>query len=151
MAWIRLTVNDLQVQLLAAQLLVLRSAACGSGVADPLPPLLQMVVDQVRSAVANGGTSFPSCDPEKIPSELRGEACALVLEALQARIPALKLSADQVRAAQNAREKLLRVERGELRVSGPSDPAYHLVSGRSTFLCLQRRLLRVNGKVLGGL
>ncbi|MDR3117375.1 MAG: hypothetical protein LBT98_02285 [Puniceicoccales bacterium] len=148
--WIELTAKDMETVLSAAQLGLLRSAVLGPGERDPLPGVLDGVVRRVRSAVAASGKFLLSAEEEKIPKELAADGCALALERLQTRIPPLRLSPDQVRAADNARRNLLRIGRGEGTVSRPAHPGLHL-SGAGTFLCLHRRRSRLGSELLEGL
>ncbi|MDR2576729.1 MAG: hypothetical protein LBC42_01625 [Puniceicoccales bacterium] len=149
--WVHLTEKDLQAHMLPAQLQLLRTVAPLVGGEDPLRTLLREVVAQIRAAVRNGKNGVLSGDVEKIPEELLADASALVLEALQSRLIALKLSPDQVRAAERARDTLLRIGRGEIAVSRPLDPAYHLSGGGSHLVCLHQRLPRIGAVALRGL
>jgi hypothetical protein len=149
--WIRLGEKDLETHMMRAQLGVLHGAVLGPNERDPLPELLEAVTWQVRTAVGASGRNLLSSDGEKIPGELRADACALVLEKLQSRIPALRLTPDQVRAADQARQRLRSVEKGEVAVSRPADPAFHLSGGRATMVCLRGRLPQVAATSLGGL
>jgi hypothetical protein len=147
--WTELTAKDMEVALLPAQLAVLRSAAIGPDGKDPLPELIGGVVRQVRAAVGSSGRFLLSAGAGKIPAELLPDARALVVERLQTRIPALRLTADQVRAAENAREMLRSVARAEVAVGRPADPAWNVTA--KGFLCLNRRRPRVVADSLEGL
>ncbi|MDR0340387.1 MAG: hypothetical protein LBH53_02385 [Puniceicoccales bacterium] len=121
--WKKLRVKDLEDHMVPDQLKNLLEAAAGRDGTDPLPKLLESVLAQVRAAIRTGRTAPLSADGEKVPEELWSDGCALLLEKLQGRLPALRLTADQVRAAETARLRLRRVERGELQVSCPTDPS----------------------------
>jgi hypothetical protein len=111
--------------------------------------LAQSVISQVRSAVRSGKKVPQSATADAIPEELWSDACALLLEKLQGRLPALRLSADQVRAADVARQKLRSVARGEVALTMPSDPAPgHMIA---PVRCLGFRRKRVKSSSLGGL
>jgi hypothetical protein len=148
--WMELTAKDMEVALLPAQLAVLRSAAFGPEGRDPLPELIGGVVRQIRTAVGSSGKFLLSIDWRKIPVELLPDARSLAVERLQTRIPPLRLTADQVRAAENARQVLRSVALAEVAVSRPADPAWHLSNGKG-FLCLHRRRQRVEADTLEGL
>jgi hypothetical protein len=146
--WKKLRVEDLEDHMAADQLKNLLEATGGRDGADPLPKLLESVLAQVRAAVRTGRTAPLSADGEKVPEELWSDSCALLMEKLQGRLPALRLTADQVRAAETARLRLRRVERGELQVSYPTDPA---PSVGIPIRCLHFRHDPIRGCQLGGL
>jgi hypothetical protein len=149
--WIGLRPEDLEIHMQGAQLRALRETVLGPNERDPLPELLAGVTAQVRSAVASARGALLSRDLGKIPSELRDDACALVLERLQSRIPALRLTADQVRAADNARRQLRNVADGKVALVRPSDPAFHLAESRTAMVCIHGRRRRVGAPSLEGL
>jgi hypothetical protein len=147
--WIRLRAEDLDVQLAPDQLQGILEAAAGRQGEDPLPRLVESIVAQIRAAVRSGKTVPLSADSQSVPEELWSDGCALLLERLQGRLPALRLSADQVRAADGARQRLRRVERGELQVSRPADPLPS--SSPVRIRCLHRRLHQLEFTELEGL
>ncbi|MDR2664644.1 MAG: hypothetical protein LBB14_03975 [Puniceicoccales bacterium] len=146
--WKKLQVKDLEDHMVPDQLDNLLEAAAGRGGENPLPKLLESVLAQVRAAVRTGRTAPLSADAEKVPEELWSDACALLLEKLQGRLPALRLTADQVRAAETARLRLRRVERGELQVSCPTDP---VPLPGNPVRCLRYRPCPIRSGQLGGL
>jgi hypothetical protein len=151
-SWIELTPRDLELTLLAAQLRALRTLVLGPGEEDPLPALIAGVTARVRSAVASSGKYLLSSEAGKIPGELRSDGCILAVERLQTRIPSLRLSPDQVRAAEDARRQLRKIERGEVAVSLPQNPALHLASARSSGIrCVHQRIEPIGAAQLGGL
>ena len=148
--WITLTAEDLPTYLLAAQVRLLRTVE-GSKM-DPIPALLQDVIGRIRADISASGKWPLSANASTIPAELRGAACALILEALQGRIPALRLTDDQKRSADQARELLRRIAKGEQPVSRP-----HKMAQVSEFMaggglrCVQARAHRTTAEALGGL
>ncbi|MFA5258175.1 MAG: hypothetical protein WC360_08490, partial [Opitutales bacterium] len=97
--------------------------ALGAEQDDPFPAIIADVAQRVRAEVRanNGNTLDPPAGT--VPPELRGAAIALIIEAAQARLPSLALSADQARLANAARALLKRVAAGDVGISpGESAP-----------------------------
>ncbi len=90
--WIKIKPEDVKVYLHPAQVEALRRFG------DPLPAIIKDITAVIR---AKSGRSV--ADVEMIPAEYKSAACHLVIEALQSRIPMMRLTADQVRNANNAR------------------------------------------------
>lgn len=86
----KITIEDIGVYLSPMQLTALRQHG------DPLPTIIADITAWVRSEIQS----------DDIP---RTATCHLIIEALQSRIPTLKLSDDQVRNANNARLHLKKV------------------------------------------
>jgi hypothetical protein len=150
--WMPLTPNRLETYLMAWQIRLLRTAVLGAGESDPLPHLIADVTRRVRQAIGSNSKNRLSDDPHLIPVELHPAACALALEALQGRIPPLRLSQEQQKAADVAREQLRAVAHGEIRVSLPRHPAEEGEYGNSpSMLCLRARRQRVTACALSGL
>ena len=120
--WSALTLADVQPALAAAQLTVLRQRSLGEGQSDPLPALLADITARVRAEIRAGRKNQLERDASLLPPELKLAAIHLALEALQTRLPTLGLSADQVRLANDARQLLGRVARGEMALSSPMEP-----------------------------
>jgi hypothetical protein len=149
--WIYLTPKDLDVYLMAEQVTLLQTVVLGTGEKNPLPFIICDVVRRIRRDISSG--RHPLSDDEfRIPAELNGVACALVLEVLQGRIPMLKLSPDQQHAADDARNQLARIAAGEIGVSFPLHISRKDPYGRNlSILCVHRRTPRVDTKSLEGL
>lgn len=76
--------------------------------------IIRDVTKRVRSEVLSYRKNILPDDPYYLPIETQGVACALVIEALQSRIPGLKLSESQKRNTDHARCYLKRIARGEV-------------------------------------
>jgi hypothetical protein len=74
---------------------------------DPLIPIVADVCAWVVSFVPEPWRRPPST--QSVPIATKRLACALIVEALQSRVPEWRLSEDQVRNAQTARETLVRM------------------------------------------
>ncbi len=120
--WIQIEADDLNDYLAGFQVKALREKALASGQDDPLPEIITDVAGQIRLEIQGSGCNQLSRTAYALPPELKRHACALIIEAAQGRLPVLKLTDDQIRAADNARSYLRRVARGEVPVSGPEDP-----------------------------
>lgn len=88
---------------------------------DPLDEIISDIIAWIRSEVQTNPHNNISDNPNLIPLELKTATCHLVIEALQSRIPSLKLSDDQIRNALNARRLLKRVASSEMAIT-PLNP-----------------------------
>jgi len=100
---------------------------------DPLEEIINDVVAWVRCEVQSNPHNIISQKPGFIPLELKAATCHLIIEALQSRIPSLKLSDDQIRNAQNARSLLKRVASAEMAIA-PSNVGHITVVHSRPFL-----------------
>lgn len=121
-AWIQITIEDLEDYLLAAQIAAIRTAALSDGQDDPVEQAIIDVTQEIRTYVANCDGNDLSANTAAIPPVLKRHACYLVLEAAQMRIPALELTDNQVRMANNARSLLTKVSECKFDVETPDDP-----------------------------
>ncbi|MGA2052304.1 MAG: hypothetical protein ABSH19_03225 [Opitutales bacterium] len=152
MPWLPLTSADIFACLVAAQIETLRSRALAPGQPDPLPTLLADITARVRAEVRTFRRNRLDCDPTLLPPELKLAASHLALEALQARLPNLALTSDQILLAENARKLLERVANGEIAVSKPDHPEGPLAATVWYGLeVLRRRPLSATGRRLAGL
>lgn len=106
--WITLTPEDITHYLASPQLQALRQFS------DPLLEIIADIIAKVRSEISAFPANALSHDRNCIPKALRSDACHLIIEALQSRIPTLKLTPDQIRNANNARTYLKRIAKGEI-------------------------------------
>ena len=90
--WTNITTESIGIYLSPIQLAALRQHG------DPLQYIINDIVAWVRSEI-----QCHNDDPTTVPLSLKTATCHLVIEALQSRIPTLKLTEDQVRNANNAR------------------------------------------------
>lgn len=120
--WIVITVDDLNAYLVAAQVAALRTAALGSGQADPFTVALPDIAARIRTEIQGCRSNEVSATPNSIPPELKSYACHLMLEAMQTRIPGLHLTAEQKTQANEARKYLARIASCEVPISQPGDP-----------------------------
>jgi hypothetical protein len=140
--WITITTDDVRDYLADEQLQALRTQALGTDQADPLPAIISDVAALVRARVAANASNTLDATAERIPPELRGAACALVVEAAQGRLPGLGLTADQVRMANAARTLLRHVAEGKVAIEAPEgsgDEGDSVQVSRQGFVLLGRR------------
>jgi hypothetical protein len=151
--WITLDVDDLAAYLNAPQLAALKSNSLQSGQSDPVTDIIDEVSAGIRLEIATCGTNTLSATASSIPPELKAEAAALIIEAAQTRLSiALELSADQVRAANNARKKLERIARCDLKVSTPATPETTETAQQSTGISIVKsRTQRASPTAMNGL
>jgi hypothetical protein len=120
-AWLTIKIDDLYAYLAAAQIDALRKCALAKNQGDPVAEVIRDISLKIRAQVASGRKNTLSQQPYAIPPELKSEACILILEVAQTRIPGLKLTADQIRLADQARLQLQRVAAGEVMITVPDD------------------------------
>jgi hypothetical protein len=118
--WTSISSADVYDYLAAEQAAALQSEALGTGQSDPLPRLIADVVSRVRAEVRAHGSNVVDAATGTVPPELRGAAMALIVEAAQARLPSLDMTADQIRLANAARALLKRVADGDVAVAAGS-------------------------------
>jgi hypothetical protein len=126
MSWSPLTSADVLACLAAAQADALRQRALSPGQGDPLAAIIADVTARVRAEVRGNRRNRVERDETLLPPELKLAAVYLALEALQARLPNLALSPDQVRLMGEARMLLARVARGEVPITVPAQPESEL-------------------------
>jgi len=121
--WKSISKQDLYDYLAAEQTDALGDEALGDGQENPLVAIIADVTQRVRAEIRanNGNILDPAADT--LPPELRGAAIALIVEAAQARLPSLALSADQTRLANAARALLKRVAAGDVGISPGGVPS----------------------------
>jgi hypothetical protein len=150
--WITLQTSDLYDYLGVTQLNALKNLELAGEHTKPIDEIVDDVTSRIRAEISGNKNNLLSADRTKIPQELKCFACYLVLECAQTRLPALKLTADQIRLASDAKEYLKRIAQGEIPISMPEDPI--VTSDFSTnFGCdvVHSRPRRVSGKTLKGL
>jgi hypothetical protein len=117
-AWVTITADDLRDYLVAAQVTALRTAALGSGQADPFTRTMQDRCNYVRNRISNRISI--SATAYAVPPELRTQTCMLIIEAMQPRL-LLPLSKDQTTAIARAYDDLKIAGTKELPISTPDD------------------------------
>lgn len=121
MNWITPGISDLDTYLAAPQREALQTQALAPGQSDPVAAILGNVVEQVRAQL-RGSRQPVSATTGTVPPELVPSVAALTIERAQSRLPSLVLTADQKRAADQARELLALAGQGKLQLTRPDDP-----------------------------
>jgi hypothetical protein len=120
--WIVIQETDLNDYLVGAQATALKTAALAAGQENTWTTIMTDVVNRIRSEMRSSPRNVVSETPLTIPPDLKSTAMVLIVEALQRRIPSLKLSESQKDAADQARDYLKRIARGEVVITAPPDP-----------------------------
>ncbi len=151
-AWITLLPVDLNDYLAAAQVDAIRTKALAIGQSDPLVEIITDVTRRIRTEIRGCPSNRVSATDEAVPPELKSTAIALIVEAAQTRLPGLKLSEGQKRAADHGRSYLLRIARCEVPVSAPDNPQEPPTEQRGGRIeVVASRSNPLSGKSLGGL
>ncbi|MDR1255769.1 MAG: hypothetical protein LBJ94_02500 [Puniceicoccales bacterium] len=122
-SWIEITVDDLYDYLVSSQVDILRKRILAPGQEDPLGDIIKDVTARVRAEISGNQRNVLSANKLEVPQNLKSAACYLILECAQTRIPALRLTGDQIRLADDAREYLRRIAQGEVPVEVPDQAA----------------------------
>ena len=125
--WVVITVNDLYPFLVAPQLNALRTAALATGQNDPFTDLLPIQAGRVRDYIVSNPRNRLSATANSVPpGTCVWCLCWLMIEALQVRIPSLKLTEDQKKEISNAKNELEKIRRAvannQLLIPQPDDP-----------------------------
>jgi hypothetical protein len=121
-SWITLSLADLNNYLVGAQVTALNSSALAAGQSDRFTSIMTDMVNRIRVKIEGCPRNYISATPLTIPPELKWCACYLIIEAMQAAVPGLKLTDDQRNQIAKANEQLTRIADCKEVVSVPPDP-----------------------------
>jgi len=120
MAWQTISTDNVKTRLAGAEVAALQTAALAEGQSDPLPEIVQTVVDEVRGYIAAGGFSLGAAGT--LPSKLVSAALAIVRYRVCTRLPVKSLLTEQRVRENDAAVRLLeRVADGKFMVEDPVD------------------------------
>jgi hypothetical protein len=121
MNWLSITPSDLEESKVAALVNALRTAALGAEQEDPVPGLIQGVVDRIRAEVAACDRNRVDADLTTIPKGLRLLAHRMILASAKNRLE-IPLTQDERTQARSDERYLERISRCELPVETPDSP-----------------------------
>jgi hypothetical protein len=121
-AWITLQLSDLNDYLVGAQVTALNTTALAAGQSDRFTKTMTDMVNRIRVKIEGCPRNHISATPLTIPPELKWVACYLIIEAMQAGVPGLKLTDEQRNQISRANEQLIRIADCKDVVSLPDDP-----------------------------
>jgi hypothetical protein len=119
-AWIVITASDLNDYSVAAKVSALRTAALAGGQTDPFDRVMPDVVATMRAQI--GLNNEVSATANSLPPEVKTHGCWLVIAALQARLPGLKLTDEEKEMVKEARRYMEKIAAGDIRVTEPTNP-----------------------------
>ena len=119
--WITIIVTDLEDYVVAAQLNALRNAALGDSQEDPFAEIMPAVTSRIRAEIQGCVSNKVSSVANSVPPSLKAEACYLILERMQTRIPSLRLTDDQKELIKDARSYLKRISECKIPIEQPDD------------------------------
>jgi len=150
--WITISPETVYDYLAAPQVEVLRHSALARQQEDPLPALIRDICEQMRAEISAWPSNHLDRTAHTIPPPLKASACWLIIEAAQTRIPGLKATEDQIRLAEEARQRLRRIAQGELPIGQPdsvdNSGTYQRPGARIELL--HHRKARATGQTLRG-
>ncbi|MDR2377399.1 MAG: hypothetical protein LBD54_01440 [Puniceicoccales bacterium] len=117
--WITISPETVYDYLAAPQVEVLRHSTLAQQQTDPLPEIIRDICEQMRAEISAQPQNRLDRTAHTIPPHLKATACWLIIEAAQTRIPGLKATEDQIRLAEQARQRLQRIAQGELPLGQP--------------------------------
>lgn len=119
-SWITISTETVYDYLAAPQVEVLRRSVLANRQEDPLQAIIHDICEQMRAEISGNPHNRLDSTPYTIPPHLKATACWLIIEAAQTRIPGLKATEDQIRLAEQARQRLQRIAQGELPIGKPN-------------------------------
>jgi hypothetical protein len=130
-AWNVITASDLNDYLVAAQASAVRTAALAAGQSDPFANVMHDRCNYIRNRISRSvqisNTAYA------VPPELKTCACWLIIEALQTRLPSLRLTDDQKTSIARAYKDLDIAATDAFPVSVPDDPVSPSVNPGTSF------------------
>ena len=120
--WITLEPTDLNDYLVGPQAAAVRTAALATGQSDTWTNVMTDVVNEIRSAIRGNIRNLVSATPLSIPSDLKRTALVMIRNALQGRVPQLKLTDDQKDEMKAALRLIERIQAGNVVITAPPDP-----------------------------
>jgi len=121
-AWLTIAITDLNDYLVGAQVTALNTTALASGQSDRFTRTMTDMVNRIRTKIEGCPRNHISATPLTVPPELKWVACYLIIEAMQAGVPGLRLTEDQRAQIQRANDQLTRIADCKEVVSLPPDP-----------------------------
>ena len=125
--WIIITADQLNDYSVAAKVNALRTAALKAGQADPFDAVMPDVVAAVRMQIQSCASNQVSATANSIPPELKSHVCWLIIQAMQARLPGLKLSDEEKDMVKKADRYMEKVASCEYKVSAPEEASDEVV------------------------
>jgi len=122
-AWITLTTRDLQEARHADLVEAVRRTALGLGQPDPLPGIIQGVIDELRGCIGFSGAYRVDSDPAKIAPNLADLAVQKIARVMQPRI-GRDLSDDDRSAEATYQKRLEALNQGKWPVDTPVDATF---------------------------
>jgi hypothetical protein len=119
--WIPITLGDLEDARMAPLVDAARSQALTDDQPDPVPNLIQSVVDRIRWKIASCKLNSIDVDTTKIPKGLRSMAVDLIIEKLKRRLE-MDLREDERDQIKRHEADLNQIAQCKLSVDPPDDP-----------------------------
>jgi hypothetical protein len=110
-AWIVITAAHLNDYSAGAKVNALRTAALAGGQADPFTNVSADVIARVRAQIGSNKTNQLSATANSVPPDLKTHTCWLIIQAMQGRLPGLKLTDDEKEMVKKAEDYLAKWQR----------------------------------------
>lgn len=122
MSWSTITINDLKDTKVSALVEACRTAALGSGQADPVPNIVTNVTTRIRAEISGCAQNVLDVDTAKIPADLKSLASRMIMREAMSRIQQ-SLTEDEREEQRNDLRYLERIARGEVPVAVSDNPS----------------------------
>jgi len=119
--WKTITADDLNDTKVAALITACRTKALAAGQADPVPGIIQGVIDAIRDEVKACPTNVLDADTTLIPKGLHRIGCRMVVRECQSRLR-LALTEEEMKEWDKDTAYLVRVAKCEIPVATPITP-----------------------------
>lgn len=119
--WTSISATDLQDTKAAALVDACRTAALGSGQADPVPGIILNVIARIRAEISGCRNNVLDADTTKIPNDLKSLGCRMILREAMSRIQQ-PLNDDEREEQRNDLRYLERIAACDVPVAAPDDP-----------------------------
>lgn len=119
--WTAIAVADLKDVKVSALVEALRTAALGSGQDDPVEESIANVVARIRAEIKGCAANQLDSDTTKIPNDLKGLACRMVVREMQSRLQ-IPLNEDERQEKRDDLRYLERIAACDVPVAAPDDP-----------------------------
>ena len=148
--WTPITASDLDDTKVAALVNALRNAALGAGQDDPVPEIIQSVVDRIRAEIAGCSRNQLDQDQTTIPKSLKRLACRMVITQAKNRLE-MPLKEDERNQLRSDERYLERIARCEVPVDDPDNPITAPVQQTGGTTMVSSRHKKYTGGQLSGL
>jgi len=120
--WITITADNLNEYQAGKLVAAARTKALAASQTDPFLAVMPDVINRMRDDIRGCKSNQVSATPLTVPPGLRGEAVLLTIEAMQPRLPGIKIDDDLRTLIDDAKARMKRISKCEIPIEIPNDP-----------------------------